>query len=269
MLDVRERIVSGRITEATEVLNDRLPVLLSKSPSETAAVPVIPSLSSSLTSKQYSPSASVEPIHLSLNLRIMAFIELCRTVRLDYPPPSTPSNEPPPYAHDPELKERQLALVRKLWADVQLLEKASDREAYLEEVKNVMFILAFDAPEKKTPAKYLSQARREAVADQIDCAILCKIPVFVEPGYCGTRLISLCSYVLRSVRTTSDIQLGALHPIYLNLVENADCSRFGSTTTNNLAIWYPSTCFGRPSVVAQQRHFIIRGTTLSCLRTKL
>lgn len=60
-----------------------------------------------------------------------------------------------------------------------MISKPSDREQYREELKNVAGLLAYTVPEKSLMSRYLSQERREAVAEQINSAILssCSQPV--------------------------------------------------------------------------------------------
>lgn len=139
---------------------------------------------------QYVSGTSVDPSHLSLNLRILGFIEACRTVPIPYDPshPSSPSSTSIPVplsSHDPQTAPAAASLLRddtnltelvlraqKLHAAVRALPKATDRVAYLEELKNVSGLLAYPVPERSPMWRYLSQARREAVADQINGAIL-------------------------------------------------------------------------------------------------
>jgi len=142
---------------------------------------------------EYTASTSVDPAHLSLNLRILAFIEACRTIPLEYPPRDThtQSDVPTPFKHhttptspsqvlydhdDPESFQQQSALLsraQKLYAVADMLPKPSDRATYLKELANVGGLLAYKVPEESSMSKYLSQERREAVADQINSAILC------------------------------------------------------------------------------------------------
>lgn len=71
----------------------------------------------------------------------------------------------------------QTALIlraQKLYALVELLRKPEDRTTYLKELENVGGLLAYKVPEMSPMSKYLDQARRERVADQINRAILCE-----------------------------------------------------------------------------------------------
>ena len=141
---------------------------------------------------RYVSGTSVDPSHLSLNLRILGFIEACRTIPIPYDPshpssPSSPSISGLPSGHDHQTAPTTASLLRddtnltelvlraqKLHAAVRALPKETDRAAYLEDLKNVSGLLAYPVPERSPMWRYLSQARREAVADQINGAILCE-----------------------------------------------------------------------------------------------
>jgi hypothetical protein len=152
---------------------------------------------------QFLTSTTVDPLHLNLNLRILAFTEACRTVPLPYPPPSAISSlsgspsfsdvesdldegdEPAPTPRlipdetsDPIAHQQHLlnliTRVQKLYVHANALPKESDRRTYAEELDQVGGLLAYKVPEESPMARYLSQERREAVADQINAAVLCK-----------------------------------------------------------------------------------------------
>ncbi|PBK97036.1 hypothetical protein ARMGADRAFT_989378 [Armillaria gallica] len=172
--EIRQLLLSGKVDEATDLLNTHFPVVLNMTEA------MEPPKTSSLT---YVAPTSIDPAHLLLNLRIQAFIESCRTVPLKYPPAQTES--PPPksqkrssqalHEDDPEARDQQTALLKnaqKLYALANHLPCEDDREKYLKELKNVLGILAYIVPEESSVARYLSQERREAVADQINSAIL-------------------------------------------------------------------------------------------------
>ncbi|KAF9469151.1 CTLH/CRA C-terminal to lish motif domain-containing protein, partial [Collybia nuda] len=172
---IRAHILSGRVDDATELLNEYFPSVLSgliPSPtlSEDKKIP---------SNMNYIASTSVDPAHLTLNLRILSFIEACRTVPLDYLPASDISKSPQPTTATPEVPteplEAQMVLLskaQKLHALATALPNAADRAIYLKELNNVGGLLAYKVPETSSIAKYLSQERREAVADQINSAIL-------------------------------------------------------------------------------------------------
>lgn len=172
--EIRQLLLSGKVDEATDLLNTHFPAVLNMTEA------MEPPKTSSLT---YVAPTSVDPAHLLLNLRIQAFIESCRTVPLKYPPAQTES--PPPksqkrssqalHEDDPEARDQQTALLKnaqKLYALANHLPCVDDREKYVKELQNVLGILAYIVPEESSVARYLSQERREAVADQINSAIL-------------------------------------------------------------------------------------------------
>jgi hypothetical protein len=129
---------------------------------------------------------SIEPEHLLLNLHILAFIEASRTVPLDYPPSNgrpldTPVSKKRSLEHivsnedAPENTEKLTGLLQsmhKLYAMVKLLQDPAHHEIYTEELHLVAGLLAYKVPEQSELYKYLSQERREHVADQINAAIL-------------------------------------------------------------------------------------------------
>lgn len=138
----------------------------------------------SSNNSEYVSSTSTEPAHLLLNLRILAFSEACRTVPLQYPPSthsadsSSISPQVPASTEDnPDHLTQQMALLtraQKLYAFSTTLQNPLDRATYLKELENVGGLLAYKVPEKSSMAKYLTLERREAVADQINRAILSK-----------------------------------------------------------------------------------------------
>ncbi|KAK0210919.1 CTLH/CRA C-terminal to lish motif domain-containing protein [Desarmillaria ectypa] len=176
--EIRQLLLSGKVDEATDLLNTYFPSVLNMAESTKVEPPK--STSNGLT---YVAPTSVDPAHLILNLRIQAFIESCRTIPLKYPPAHTES--PPPksqkrssqalHEDDPEARDQQTALLKnaqKLYALANHLPCVDDREKYVKELQNVLGILAYIVPEESSVSKYLSQERREAVADQINSAIL-------------------------------------------------------------------------------------------------
>ena len=154
---------------------------------------------------QFLTSTTVDPLHLNLNLRILAFTEACRTTPLSYLPPSAissltgspslsdidtdiedgdeptpdlvPDEGTDPIAHQQHLTNL-ITRIQKLHVLANALPKESDRKTYAEELDQVGGLLAYKVPEKSPMARYLSQGRREAVADQINAAVLCK-PLFL------------------------------------------------------------------------------------------
>ncbi|OSC97110.1 hypothetical protein PYCCODRAFT_1440469 [Trametes coccinea BRFM310] len=183
--EIRSHILTGRIDVATELLNKHFPTVLSEAMEDSSE----PSSSKKL---EYLPATSVNPTHLSLNLRIQAFIEAARTIPLPYRPPG--SDEPLPHPpllsaaarssssgddEDAEMSESDaersnvqlLHLAQSLYSEVNRL-PPPDRATYLVELGQVGGILAYTVPERSPLGPYMAQTRREAVADQIDSAIL-------------------------------------------------------------------------------------------------
>lgn len=171
--------------EAIALLNEHFPLVLGETENNTHKRTEPPA---SLPGQvDYLAPTSVDPTHLSLNLRIMAFIEASRTVPLEYDPRPLPQTEKTLPVHsthkkessiyeadDPEAKQIDLLFrAQKLYAAANLLHDPSDRARYLKELGNVGGLLAYKEPESSPMAKYLSQERRESVADQINGAILC------------------------------------------------------------------------------------------------
>ena len=173
-LEILVHILSGHVDDATRMLNEHFPSVLSGP----IVVPPAPSSESpSLTFRRtdYMPSSSIDPAHLTLNLRISSFIEACRTIPLVYPLLHDDTSSAPSSASTELSPERQLTLLlkaQKLHALINALPKASDRAVYHKELNNVGGLLAYKVPETSSISKYLSQERREAVADQINSAIL-------------------------------------------------------------------------------------------------
>lgn len=135
---------------------------------------------------EYLSQTSIEPQHLNLNLRILAFSEACRTVPLAYPSKkgsglativAQPVSLPPSEEDEFMNLEQQTALLtraQKLYALANVLQHPVDRNTYMRELENVGGLLAYKVPETSSIAKYLTLERREAVADQINRAILSK-----------------------------------------------------------------------------------------------
>ncbi|KAH7889382.1 hypothetical protein F5I97DRAFT_520274 [Phlebopus sp. FC_14] len=166
---LRER----RVEEAMTLLNDHFPKVLADDDYESDAGSVA-TQDWSEEKVQYT-TGTVNPTHLSLNLRILAFIEACRTVPLVYSHPhcrratSPVLSKPPEDAQDGDKHQVELLIrAQKLYASVNLLRKPEDRSTYLKELSNVGGLLAYKVPENSPMAKYLHQERRDRVADQIN-----------------------------------------------------------------------------------------------------
>ncbi|KAF8136785.1 CTLH/CRA C-terminal to lish motif domain-containing protein [Boletus edulis] len=158
---IQFEILSGHVQEAIDLLNRHFPKVLAEDVSDNQM-------------EVTDENETVNPIHLLLNLRMLAFIEACRTVPLVYTPP-TRSIEPISMNTDDTIETHQAELlisVQKLYATVNALRKSDDRAIYLKELSNVGGLLAYTVPEKSPMAKYLHQERRDRVAEQINSAIL-------------------------------------------------------------------------------------------------
>ncbi|KAI0336544.1 hypothetical protein GY45DRAFT_410959 [Cubamyces sp. BRFM 1775] len=191
--EIRDHILTGRIDEATELLNKHFPRVLSEPMEEDDSEP------SSSRRFAYLPATSTNSVHLALNLRIQAFIEAARTIPLPYTPPGSDTPLPcPPLllaavakAKLPEGSEEDededaavtedvaeqanaqlLHRAQNLYSEVNGLTNATDRAMYLAELGQVGGIIAYPVPERSPLDKYMAQSRREAVAAQIDSAIL-------------------------------------------------------------------------------------------------
>lgn len=122
---------------------------------------------------EYVSSTSTEPAHLMLNLRILAFSEACRTVPLGFPPGL--DSEDRKLMKSPMDTELLVMKAQKLYALMNMLPDTADRITYSKELKNVSGLLAYPVPEESSISKYLTMERREAVADQINRAILSEL----------------------------------------------------------------------------------------------
>ncbi|KAL1683632.1 hypothetical protein EV122DRAFT_273284 [Schizophyllum commune] len=182
--EIRRHLLLGEVDAATDLLAREFPSVLSGEGQ-------MPAPASSQST--YVPRTSVDPAHLVLNLRIQAFIEACRT----RPPPGSPetdttsSDAPQP---TPRLSEEELiAKGTKLYALAKRLPNARDRRTYEEELGHVSALLLYRPPEdERSLAKYMSQARRAAVAEQINSAILYRM---------GRPVISRLEYYTRYTST--------------------------------------------------------------------
>ena len=184
-LEIRSQILSGRVDEAIILLQKHFPsVLRENGPGSANTSRTVDPSPSSSNNIEYVSSTSTEPAHLMLNLRILAFSEACRTVPLEYPPSkhsaftnSISTATTPADMEDNPDSQQQMALLttaQKLYALSNTLPNPVDRATYLKELENVGGLLAYKVPEKSSMAKYLTLERREAVADQINRAILSK-----------------------------------------------------------------------------------------------
>ena len=190
-LGVQTNILSGRIDDAIDRLNENFPSTLPSSTSICADTEsptrTEPEERSQSKSVETIFPFTVEPAHLYLELRILAFIEASRTQPLPYPltmptasdlepttrisPPNNfrdPSGEADGDAH----LARLLKHVREIYDCAQALQVPQERAEYQHELSNISSLLVYKIPEQSPMAKYLTQERREAVADQVNSAIL-------------------------------------------------------------------------------------------------
>ncbi|KIK57716.1 hypothetical protein GYMLUDRAFT_75329 [Collybiopsis luxurians FD-317 M1] len=168
---IRLEILCGRIDEATALLNKYFPDVLSLSTTLRFEETLVPS-----SSMDYLAPNSVYPSHLALNLRIQSFIEACRTRPLICPFDSNnATSSPSSFPQVLDATDQQTALLnsaQKLYALAKMLPSEQDTARYSQELESVLGLLAYRVPEDSPISEYLSQDRREAVADQIDYAIL-------------------------------------------------------------------------------------------------
>lgn len=175
--EIQARILAGNIPECIESLNKHFPDVLSPA----------------------STDSPYNPYHLRLNLKIQYFIELARTLPLPWPhdlgigdPKLTLNNN---YEEEMTRKRRLITLMNELWTLVYSLPDAGeDRNLYIRELNDVGGLLAYPVPEKSRELrKYLDKTRREAVADQINEAILCRMDKMVP------SVIELCARQTTSI----------------------------------------------------------------------
>jgi hypothetical protein len=184
-LVVRTHILSGRIEDATAALQEHFPGVLSEDQAPPEPTPRPGKV-------DYQSATSVQARHIVLNLQVQSFIEATRTQPMPYVPrsataaakaPEIPVVSPENTARDgvdeamDEHLKSLLHRVHKLYAVAQTLPVADDRAIYLQELGNISGLLAYKVPEIGPLSKYLSMERREAVATQVDCAILRKDPL--------------------------------------------------------------------------------------------
>ncbi|KAG6866989.1 hypothetical protein C0991_003905 [Blastosporella zonata] len=162
---VYHNLQAGNIEHAIALLNSHFPQVLHqlKNPDP----PHHRRISDAITY-----SCPTHPHHLALNLRIQAFIEACRTRPLPFPPPDDNHIHTDQPTLDLNASILLLNKAKKLLAHAQMLPNPADRALYSRELNNVGGLLAYQVPENSPIRKYMAQDRRDAVADQIHCAIL-------------------------------------------------------------------------------------------------
>jgi len=187
--------------------------------------PSLESPSLTFQSMDYIPSTSIDPAHLTLNLRILSFVEACRTIPLMYPPVHDDASSTPPTASTDLSPERQLTLLlkaQKLDVLINALPKASDRAVYHKELNNVSGLLAYKVPETSSISKYLSQERREAVADQINSAILNRLS---QPAVPSLELLARYTSALWSFAHQYGVKPRAGMPLPSTLMQHEELSK--------------------------------------------
>ncbi|KAJ8494931.1 hypothetical protein ONZ45_g13076 [Pleurotus djamor] len=83
----------GRVDEAITMISENFPSVLDTTNSSD---PTLYQAKTASGQVEYVSTSSVNPAHISLNLRILAFTEACRTIPLHYEAPSLDANLPPP-----------------------------------------------------------------------------------------------------------------------------------------------------------------------------
>lgn len=157
----------GQVDQAISIIKDNFPNVLLQSALYPRPDETVPPMSIA-----YVSSTSVQPVHISLNLQTLAFIESARTFPLRYPPDPL-EKAPQPVPHNSIEKQSELLMqARKLHAAVKLLRDAESRSVYAQEMENVAGALAYPIPETSAISKYFSLERRQSVAEQVDRAIL-------------------------------------------------------------------------------------------------
>ncbi|KAJ7940532.1 CTLH/CRA C-terminal to lish motif domain-containing protein [Mycena leptocephala] len=165
---IRAHILAGQIDDAIDLLEKHFPAVLS---SET--LPSTTKPHKSLTGTDFVASTTLNPAHLNLNLRILAFTEAFRAFPLDRVLHPTAESSGSPLEDDGDPKTAELlSKAQKLYVLASMLHSPAERAAYNKELRNVASLLAYPDPENSPVAKYLSQERREAVANQVNTAIL-------------------------------------------------------------------------------------------------
>ena len=200
-------------------------------------------------SKHLIPTTT-DPRHLILNLRILGFTELCRTQPLVYSSPllrttaidlsesaassdeamnegedgSNKVGEGHDYAtsnpHDATGNEtrddphviKMIRQAQKLYVLLEQIHNPVEKDLYVQELINVGALLAYPHPENSPLARYLSMERREAVAEQINKAIL---GTFDFTDFYTSRLMCHCS-VPSSDRPITDFKGRGCYKIYHN-----------------------------------------------------
>ncbi|KAF7338214.1 hypothetical protein MVEN_02046500 [Mycena venus] len=160
---IRTHILAGQINDAIDLLEKHFPAVLSSE-----LLPSTPKPHKSLTGTDFVASTTLNPAHLNLNLRILAFTEAFRA----FLHPTLGSSSSLLEDDDEPKTAELLSKAQKLHVLASMLTNPAERAAYNKELQNVTGLLAYPDPESSPVAKYLGSERREAVANQINTAIL-------------------------------------------------------------------------------------------------
>ncbi|KXN81435.1 hypothetical protein AN958_04589, partial [Leucoagaricus sp. SymC.cos] len=159
---IRVKILFGEVDDAIDLLNEHFPSVLAP-PTPSSKPSSYPSALEAMNSSKHLIPTTTDPRHLILNLRILGFTELCRAQPLVYSSPSLRTTE---------INIKLIQQGQKLYALLEQIHNPAERELYAQELVNVGALLAYPQPENSPLARYLSMERREAVAEQINKAIL-------------------------------------------------------------------------------------------------
>jgi hypothetical protein len=181
--EIRGLILAGKIDQAIRKLDKHFPSVLNASKER--------SVPASKISAASNIPISVASTHLALNLRIQSFLELSRTSPLPHPSeilltsterilsPSVASKTGQQAASSTDKvsqKKKQTALLgaaQSLLIETNRLEPKY-RALYLKELTEVSVVMAYPQPEFSPAKTYLGMERRQALAEQVDAAILCR-----------------------------------------------------------------------------------------------
>lgn len=114
---------------------------------------------------------SAEPDHVHLNLQIQGFVELYRAMSPSAPPSPSSSMGSLPGSSNSSQLTNALAVLQDLWEEGNRL-RPDDRAVYLGEIREASGLLAYTDPETSVVSGFLDQARRVALAQQVNAAIL-------------------------------------------------------------------------------------------------
>jgi hypothetical protein len=271
--DIRVKILSGKVDDAIELINEHFPSVLGPSTPNAKSHPSSSSLGVMESSKHLIPTTT-DPRHLLLNLRILGFTELCRTKPLIYSSPSLRINEIDMseseranldsdinLQHDvTETRDVDLAMNdnmdsdadvdadedgmgndsdtpddqdftcaatdesngdskvesmilqgQKLYALLDQIDHPAEKDLYKKELVNVGALLAYPEPETSPLARYLSMERREAVAEQINKAILSQFTAFFRVA---DSLQVLIGFFLSPNRSVTNVEYRSRSTVY-------------------------------------------------------